>query len=58
MKELIGKRCRMQVLVNGTSLSYTAKLNDMSSTHVHITDKFNKEYFFRIQDIVEISEVQ
>jgi len=54
MKQYIGKTCKLHIVVNGKDLFYTAKVKDVSDTHISFIDKFGEDYTFRMTDIVEI----
>lgn len=59
MKQLIGRSCKITINVDGRSLFYTAKeVLDISSTHILFKDKFDKQYSFRLQDVLEIQDVK
>jgi len=56
MKQYVGKKVILRVIVDGVSLSYTATINKVDKTHIHFTDKFGENLSYRIQDIIEIRE--
>jgi len=59
MKYLIGKSCRLTISLNGKNLFYTAnKVLEVTATHITFIDKFNKQFCYRLQDLVEIQDVR
>ncbi len=54
MKQYIGKQCKLHVQINEKDLFYTAKIIDVTETHISFIDKFDEKYSFRLTDIVEI----
>jgi len=57
MKELIGKICKIQIRCNEKSLFFTAKITEISDTHIFFIDKFQKFCSYRVADIIQIREV-
>ena len=59
MKGLIGKSCKIEVDRNGKSLFYTiSEVLDVTDTHITFLDRYNNQYTYRLQDVVEISKVR
>ena len=58
MKELIGKSCKIWIKVEGDSYFYKVrKIIKFNSPHITFLDKFNKEFTFHKDCIMEIREV-
>jgi len=55
MKEHIGETVKLHIERNGADLFYTAKVMDVTDTHISFKDKYNINYCFRRQDVVEIN---
>lgn len=58
-KNFIGKTKWIHIEIKGRDLFYTAK-NIISITNTHITfiDKFEKEYTYRLSDVIETQPIQ
>ena len=54
MKEYLDKTCKIHIAINGKDLFYTARIINVSDTHITFVDKFNETLTFRLQDIIEI----
>ena len=54
MKEWLNKKVLLIVRPSDNDLTYTCTITNFSETHFSFTDKFNKEYTYRIQDIIQI----
>jgi hypothetical protein len=58
MKHLIGKSCLLEVDYHNKILHFhVSKVISVTSTHISFIDKFNKEYSFRLNDVVEVDKV-
>jgi hypothetical protein len=58
MKHLVGKSCLLEVDYKGRILYFHAsRVISVTTTHISFLDKFNKEYSFRLKDIVEVDQV-
>jgi hypothetical protein len=58
MKHLVGKSCLLEIDHHGSILYFKAVLvKSVTTTHISFIDKFNKEYSFRLKDIVEVNQV-
>lgn len=58
MKEYINKKCKLHILINHKDLFYTAIITNVTENHLSFTDKFNENYTFRLQDVIEIRELR
>lgn len=48
----------LEIQYHGQRLYYKAiRVLDVSDTHITFLDKFNKQYSFRLVDVIEINEV-
>lgn len=54
MKQYIGKKVKIHMKVNGNDLFYEAQIISVTETHINFTDKHEKDYLFRILDIIEM----
>lgn len=57
MKQLIGHKCKLHIISKNKNLFYTARILDMTSTHIYFIDKFNVKYIYNLNDIKEISSI-
>ena len=56
MKEYIGKKCNILVILNGKYLFYNVKkVLDVTEDHISFIDKFNNNYTYKKGDIAEIN---
>ena len=55
MQEWLNKKVVIEINANSKRLVYIATITNVTDTHITFTDKFNKEYTFRIVDVVQIS---
>ena len=55
MKEYIGQRCSVHILIRKINLFFDAEVTEVSDTHISFIDKYKRGYSFRIKDVVEIS---
>jgi len=58
MKEFVGRKCKIHVLLNGKDLFYTVKnVTSVNDTHICFIDRYGEAYSFRNVDVVEISDI-
>ena len=58
MKRYKGQNVKIIIKVQNNNLNYTAKVLDVSDTHITFYDKFGKVYSYLISDIVEIQTIE
>lgn len=56
MQEYIGERVKLHIDRDGHDLFYSAKILNITDTHISFLDKFNKKYCYRLTDVVEIND--
>jgi hypothetical protein len=52
--KFLNKLCQIKVDSNGTILSYTGTITEITKEHFCFTDKFSMEHMFLLKNIVEI----
>ena len=57
MKELIGKTCNIHIEKNKKDLFYTAKVINVTDTHIYFIDKFNEPYVYKLTYLIEASQI-
>lgn len=60
MKQLIGKSCRLSIRqpVTGKILFYTVKkVLNVTDTHILFIDKYDSEYSYRLQDLLQVQDI-
>lgn len=58
MEQYIGKECKIMISIKeGIHLIYIARVKSITNNHLSFLDKFNKEYTFKIDHIMEICEI-
>ncbi|HCY19400.1 MAG TPA: hypothetical protein DHU69_06540 [Deltaproteobacteria bacterium] len=56
MDQFLNKNCKIEVLIDGQRLFFTAKVTDMTKDHILFTDKFGGHYCYKIEHIESIRE--
>jgi len=56
MKSWIGKKVYIGIKKDKKILHFTATITAVTSKHIEFIDKYNKNYFFLIDEIYEIYE--
>lgn len=55
MNNLLGKRCKLTIEIDGKKLYYTvSEVLDITKTHISFRDKFDKEYTYSLEYLKEI----
>lgn len=55
MNEYIGDTVKLHIDRKGIDLFYTAKILQITDTHISFKDKYDVKYCYRISDIVSIN---
>lgn len=57
MKQFLNKPCKIHVRINEKDLFFSVKtVIDVSNTHISFVDKFNKNWVFSLDKVLQISE--
>ena len=57
LKKLIGQRKHIIISINNKFLHFNGVIEEITPTHIFFIDKFNKSLVFKIENLVEISEI-
>ena len=58
MKDWIGKKARIIINVEGSRHTYTAKIIDVTDSHITFIDKFETKYTKILSEVLDIEEVK
>lgn len=54
MQDFGQKQVKIQVRRNNNDLFYTGIIDEITQTHITFTDKFNKQYMYRVEDVIQV----
>ena len=58
MKYLIGRKCKLTIEYGNKLLFFTAKVSNVTDTHISFLDKFDDYFTFNVSDIKQVKVIK